>query len=102
MKKKQKEDKKSREIPQAIPPLGGLLETLHDVADFLTEDLKNNGGCDHSVGICCCGEVELLGRVMDLLGQTPHCPSCNRPYMFLIQSKGKTFCDTCNPEQEES
>ena len=46
-----------------------LLEALKQAADWMEEELKNIGGCDHSVGICCCGDYSMLESFRELIAK---------------------------------
>jgi len=53
-----------------------LLERLKFAATWMENQLKYIGGCDHSVGICCCAdyhELEHIRRVISAAEQeVPH------------------------------
>lgn len=45
--------------------------TVLSVASGLLNDwVKNSGGCDHDVGICCCAEKQVIGEAAIIYDQT--------------------------------
>lgn len=45
---------------------------LEAIVDYLSEDL----GCDHSVGICMCGIIDVVGDLKLALDGRRRCPEC--------------------------
>ena len=45
---------------------------LEAIVDYLSEDL----GCDHSVGICMCGIIDVVGDLKLALDGRQRCPEC--------------------------
>ncbi len=56
------------------PPKGTvnerLLASCEALAEIVKEELKEIGGCDHSVGICCCGIARELEAALELIAGT--------------------------------
>jgi len=47
---------------------------LPEIRDYIKQNLKDLGGCDHSVGICMCADEYLLNRVLALMGEEQPVP----------------------------
>lgn len=46
-----------------------LLDTLVKVEKWMKEMIEDAGGCDHSVGICWCGDYRLLEELTNTIKQ---------------------------------
>ena len=49
------------------------LKVLGDALELLREFIEDCGGCDHSVGVCICGERELLNEATAALQSLVSC-----------------------------
>jgi len=46
-----------------------LYEALSDAVDLLNQHMKDIGGCDHSVGICCCDDERRIDAMRAALAK---------------------------------
>ena len=45
----------------------GLVALLRDALPIIEQTIKDCGGCDHSVGICMCGEIKVAEDIEQAL-----------------------------------
>ena len=80
-----------------------FLEVLRPIRDYIKLELEENGGCDHSVGICACSIYSLLEDIERELNPSEEhfCEECGEKKDFklfdnsLICSNCKAICHSC-------
>lgn len=60
-------DKDPALLYEQISALPEITEKLKALAEKHAETIKDLGGCDHSVGICCCEDIRLVDETNALL-----------------------------------
>lgn len=62
------------------PRILDLLDLVRRLRDELETSLKEQGGCDHPVGICACSSIHTLEDADVFLGRLERCGSCFETY----------------------
>lgn len=45
----------------------GLINITKELVEFAEEEVKEIGGCDHDVNICCCGIYSMIDRAKEMI-----------------------------------
>lgn len=65
------------------------------LVEGLIDFFQESGGCDHSVGICCCAEEQALSELKLALEGKQSCPQCHGEG-FDVQDDQFVNCPRCD------
>jgi len=77
-----------------------LREALGKAIPWIAEELKELGGCDHSVGICACADERLLEELRAALTPKEKCEVCGGSGRSSEQCRSCGGLDNTNPYRD--